>query len=78
MSSKGHKPQIEDKSPPEILAGRHDGSKSVAWVELFVHEFSDHPAAKRMDEWLAGKGALHVNMGGGPTTCLYRRVPQQA
>ena len=31
---------------------------------------------KRMDEWLARRVqvALHVNMGGGPTTCLYRRV----
>ena len=71
--------EIEDKNPSEILTkNRSGGSKSVAWVELFIHEFPDHPAAARMDGWTAGKGALHVNMGGGPTTCLYRRVPQQA
>ena len=68
--------EVEDKSPPDILATRHEGSKAIAWTELFVHEFTDHPAAKRMDEWLATKRALYVNMGGGPTTCLYRRVPQ--
>ena len=65
--------EVEDKRPSEILATRNEGSKSVAWAELFVHEFPDHPAAKRMNEWLASKRALHVNMGGGPTTCLYRR-----
>ena len=71
--------EIEDKNPPEILTKkRSGGSKSVAWVELFIHEFPDHPAAARMDEWTTGKGALHVNMGGGPTTCLYRRILQQA
>ena len=71
--------EIEEKRPVEILLNtRSEGSKSVAWVELFVHEFPDHPAAGRMDEWLAGKGALHVNMGGGPTTCLYRRVPAES
>ena len=70
--------KIEEKSPSEVLNMRHDGSKSIAWIELFIHEFPDHPAAARMNGWIAGKGALHVNMGGGPTTCLYRRVPQQA
>ena len=70
--------EFEEKKPLEINASRHPGSKAVAWTELFVHEFPDHPAAKRMDEWLAVQWALYVNMGGGPTTCLYRRVPQQA
>ncbi|MCY4579834.1 MAG: hypothetical protein OXD31_12415 [Chloroflexi bacterium] len=71
--------EIEEKRPLEILAfPRHDGSKSIAWVELFVHEFPDHPSAKHMDEWLSKKGALHVNMGGGPTTCLYGRVTPEA
>ena len=70
--------EIEDKRPTELLTDtRNAGSKSVAWAELFVHEFPNHPAAKRMNEWLASKRALHVNMGGGPTTCLYRHVPAQ-
>ena len=73
--------EIEEKRPIELLAEqRHDGSKSVAWIELFVHEFPDHPSAKRMDEWLGRRVQvpLHVNMGGGPTTCLYRRVPSES
>ena len=70
--------RIESEKPGEILNTRHDGSKSIAWGELFIHEFPNHPTATRMDEWLAGKGALHVNMGGGPTTCLYRRVPAES
>ena len=30
-----------------------------------------------MEAWLDNKRPLYVNMGGGPTTCLYRRVPQR-
>ena len=71
--------EIEEKRPMELLTDtRNAGSKSVAWAELFVHEFPEHPAAKRMDEWLATKRALHVNMGGGPTTCLYRRTSTES
>ena len=66
--------RVETKRPPEILAPRHDGSKSIAWIELFIREFPTNPATVRMKEWTEGMGALHVNMGGGPTSCLYRAV----
>ena len=41
--------KFEEEKPSEIDALRHDGSKAVAWIELFIHEFPDHPAAARMD-----------------------------
>ena len=67
--------EVENKRPIEIIGQpRHAGAKSVAWIELFIHEFPDHPETKRMRKWTEGKGAMHVNMGGGPTTCLYRAV----
>ena len=70
--------QIEDTRPPEILATRHDGSKSIAWAELFVREFPEHPAAASMNGWLADRRPQYVNMGGGPTTCLYRRIAPES
>ncbi|MDE0390357.1 MAG: hypothetical protein OXI75_16785 [Rhodospirillales bacterium] len=66
--------RIEATRPVNLIAGRHDGSKSIAWIELFIHEFPDHPTSGSMKKWIEGKGAMHVNMGGGPTTCLYRAV----
>ena len=65
---------VETTIPVEITASRHDGSKSVAWIDLFVHEFPDDPISDNMRTWIEGKGAMHVNMGGGPTSCLYRAV----
>ena len=62
----------------DLLRTRYSGSRGVAWAELFVHEFPNHPAAASMDAWLATKSALYLNMGGGPITCLYRRIPMES
>ena len=65
--------------PADLLRQRHTGSRGVGWMELFVRDFPDHPAAKDMNAWLAANpAALYVNMSGGPTTCLYRRIQPQA
>ena len=60
----------------DLLRTRHPGSRSVAWIELFIREFPDHPSAAKMRAWRARAASpLSGNMGGGPTTCLYRRTP---
>ena len=61
--------------PADLMRQRHTGSRGVGWMELFVREFPDRPAAKYIDAWLAANpGPYYVNMSGGPTTCLYRRI----
>ena len=61
----------------DLLRTRHPGSRSVAWIELFIREFPDHPSAAKMRAWRSkAAGPLSGNMGGGPTTCLYRRTPR--
>ena len=63
---------------PDLMRRRHSGSRGVGWMEIFVREFPDSPTAKDMDAWLAANpGPYYVNMGGGPTTCLYRRIQPQ-
>ena len=60
----------------DLLRTRHPGSRSAAWIELFIREFPDHPSATKMRAWRARAASpLSGNMGGGPTTCLYRRTP---
>ncbi len=59
----------------DLLIGRHTGSRGVGWLELFVREFPTHPVAKEIDAWLARNPIpSFVNMGGGSTTCLFRRI----
>ena len=65
---------FEREEPSNLQKTRSPGSKGVGWTEVFVHEFPNHPSAARMRAWLAERNASFVNMGGGPTTCLYRRV----
>ena len=62
--------------PPELFNSRSHGSRSVAWTELFVHEFPRHPAGRRMDAWLArnGQARFGYTSGGGATSCMYRRI----
>ena len=67
----------DSERPLNLGHERHTGSKGVGWVELFLHEFPEHPSAAELEAWLDNKRPLYVNMGGGPTTCLYRRVPQR-
>ena len=67
----------ERARPSDLVHARHAGSRGVGWAELFLHEFPDHPLAAEIDAWLDDKRPLYVNMGGGPTTCLYRQVPQR-
>ena len=60
----------------DLLRTRSGGSRSVAWIEIFIREFPDHPSAAKMRGWRARAARpLSGNMGGGPTTCLYRRTP---
>lgn len=70
--------ELQDKQPENLLYSRHGGSEGVGWIELFVHEFPEHPLASDIESWLADQRPLFLGMGGGPTTCLYRRVPHQA
>ncbi len=69
---------LNRERPPELFNSRSGGSRSVAWTELFVHDFPGHPAGRRMDAWLAGNSEARFGYtsGGGPTSCLYRRVSQ--
>ena len=60
----------------DLLRARHSGGRSVAWIEIFIREFPAHPSAAKMRAWRAkATTPLNGNMGGGPTTCLYRRTP---
>ncbi len=63
-----------EKQPSELMNARSHGTRSVAWTELFAREFPDHPAAGKMDAWLAGKWTPRYGYNGGPTTCLFRRI----
>lgn len=64
--------------PPGLMRRRHGGSRGIGWMEVFVREFPGNPAAKDTNAWLtAHPGPYHVNMSGGPTTCLYRRIQPQ-
>ena len=66
-----------EEEPFQLMQDRGGGSRAVAWTELFISEFPDHPAAAKMDSWLAEE-ALYPRYGylngGGPSTCLYRRI----
>ena len=66
---------LEDQ-PAELMRVRAQGSRAVAWIELFVRDFPSHPTTKKMDAWLAQRSTpryAYTN-GGGPSTCLYRRI----
>lgn len=69
-----------DERPSNLMEVRTSGSRSPAWTELFVREFPDHPAARKMDSWLAEKWSprFAYTSGGGPSTCLYRRIRPQS
>ena len=65
--------------PADLMRRRDKGSRSLGWMEIFVREFPDNPAAKDMDTWLSAVPTPHyVNMSGGPTTCLYRQIQPQS
>ncbi len=67
---------LVEEQPGELMKGRGKGSRTVAWTELFVHEFPDHPASGEMNAWLADQWQPRYGYtgSGGPTTCLYRRI----
>lgn len=70
-----------EKRPGDLMAPRTTGSRSPAWTELFVREFPDHPAAVKMASWLARDSQVPkyaYTSGGGPSTCLYRRIRPQS
>ena len=66
--------KLQEAQPRNLLQSRHGGGEGVGWVELFLHEFPEHPLAEDIDAWLDERRPLYLNMGGGPTTCLYRRI----
>ena len=64
------------RNPSELMRIRADGSRAVAWIELFIREFPGHPTTKKMEKWLSAHAVpryAYTN-GGGPSTCLYRRI----
>ena len=66
--------RMVQEQPADLLRARHTGSRAVAWTELFVHEFPQHAASRKMESWLEGNPVPRFSYtgGGGPTTCLYR------
>ena len=69
-----------EKEPFDLMESRTWGSRSPAWTELFVREFPNHPAAAKMASWLSKDSWVPkyaYTSGGGPSTCLYRRIPPQ-
>ena len=70
-----------EEQPYDLMQTRTSGSRSPAWTELFVREFPSHPAAAKMASW-RGRGSwipkYAYTSGGGPSTCLYRRIPPQS
>lgn len=64
-----------EENPYDLMNTRHSGTRHVAWLEYFVHEFSDHPSANKMRNWSESKHIpLYGGLSGGPLTCLYRRI----
>ena len=70
--------ELQKAQPKNLLQSRHGGSEGAGWIELFLHEFPRHPLAASIDTWLDRRRPFYLNMGGGPTTCLYHRVPQES
>ena len=68
--------RLIDEHPFDLMRARHPGSRAVAWTELFVREFPNHPAAKEMNSWLEAQRVPRYSYtgGGGPSTCLYRKI----
>ena len=70
-----------EKQPYDLMESRTWGSRSPAWTELFVRQFPSHPAATKMASWLDRDSWVPkyaYTSGGGPSTCLYRRIPSQS
>ena len=64
-----------EENPYDLMNTRHPGTRHVAWLEYFVHEFPDHPSAKKMRKWSESKyNSLYGGLSGGPLTCLYRII----
>ena len=69
--------QLVQGQHSDLLRIRSQGASSVAWIELFIREFPNHPSAAKMRAWRSTAVApLKWNGAGGPTTCLYRRIPR--
>ena len=70
-----------EEQPFDLMLTRTSGSRSPAWTELFVREFPNHPAAAKMASWRGRDSSVPkyaYTSGGGPSTCLYRRIPSQS
>ena len=65
-----------EEHPLDLMKARGSGSRAVAWTELFVREFPNNPAARKMNSWLEAQRVPRYSYtgGGGPTTCLYRKI----
>ena len=68
--------RLSEEYPFDLMRARHSGSRAVAWTEIFVSEFPNHPAARKMDYWLEEQMVPRYAYtgGGGPSTCLYRKI----
>ena len=67
-----------EERPDNLRETRTWGSRSPAWTEVFVREFPHHPTAAKMASWLDRDSRVPkfaFTSGGGPSTCLYRRLP---
>ena len=66
--------RLQEEQPDTLLQARNSGSDGIGWAELFLRDFPNHSLAADIDAWLEKRRPLYLNMGGGPTTCLYYRA----
>lgn len=66
---------VFDRNQFQLKKLRGSGSRTIAWAEIFVHEFPEHPHAEKMRTWIAQKNRpVYGAFAGGPVSCLYRQI----
>ena len=70
--------RLQEEQPDNLLQARDSGSEGVGWAELFLRDFPNHPLAAEINAGLDKERPLYLNIGGGPTTCLYYRVASRS
>ncbi len=67
--------QLFEKKQTKLIRTRSSGTRHLAWSELFISQFPDHPVSEKMRQWRDSQHEpLYGALAGGPTTCLYRKI----